>query len=150
MTYSMCSAERMRSSRPGSSAWSKVASFSHTPERRSLACGDDASLSENPSGTLEITDDRVFGPGSEALARRFAQRVLAFTEIQSLALDPTRARAPKTIDWRPGDPGVFLTQLADAATGPTAEVNETKLPHWTDASQSSSIGIPASSRFLSS
>jgi hypothetical protein len=46
-----------------------------------------------PSGatgpnTFEITDDRVFGPGGGALARRFARRVLAFDEVRSLALDP--------------------------------------------------------------
>jgi len=42
---------------------------------------------------FEITNDRVFGPGGEALARRFARRVLAFDEVHSLAFDPDRATA---------------------------------------------------------
>ena len=66
-------------------------------------------------GTLTVTDDRVFGPGSEALARRFARRVLSFNEVHSLALDPARARA--TLNYQlaaTGNPGSFLTRLADA------------------------------------
>ena len=43
--------------------------------------------------TFEVTDERIFGPDGEALARRFARRVLSFNEVHSLALDPTRARA---------------------------------------------------------
>jgi hypothetical protein len=63
-----------------------------------LIAGTTRPYARTRPGTLEITDDRVFGPGAESLARRFAQRVLAFTEIQSLALDPTRARA--TLNYR--------------------------------------------------
>jgi cation transport ATPase len=84
-------------------------------------------------GTFEATDDRVFGPGREALAHRFARRVLGFDEVHSLALDPARARA--TLNYQlatTGDPGIFLTRLADAVAAPAADANETELPHWTD------------------
>jgi len=47
-------------------------------------------------GTLIVTDDRVFGPGGEALTRRFVQRVLWFDEVRALALDPSRASATLT------------------------------------------------------
>ena len=52
------------------------------------------------AGTVEVCDYRVFGPGGEALARRFARLVLAFDEISSLVLDPTRATA--TLECLPG------------------------------------------------
>jgi cation transport ATPase len=83
-------------------------------------------------GTLAVTDDRVFGPGGEALARRFARRVLWFGEVSSLALDPTRASA--TVNYRPanGDPVAFLTQLADAGAGAGEELDGGALPHWPD------------------
>jgi hypothetical protein len=44
-------------------------------------------------GTLQVTDVGVFGQGSEARARRFARRVLSLAEVQSLALDPSKAMA---------------------------------------------------------
>ena len=83
-------------------------------------------------GTIEVTDDRVFGPGGEALARRFARCVLSFAEIQSLSLDPGRAAATLKYQLADCDPGIFLTRLAGAVAGSDAGVNETALPHWTD------------------
>ncbi len=44
-------------------------------------------------GTLEVADSRVFGPGGQALARRFAACALEFDEVSSLAFDPAGARA---------------------------------------------------------
>ena len=84
-------------------------------------------------GTFEVTDDRVFGPGGEALARRFARRALSFSEAHSLALDPARARA--TLNYQlaaTGDSGSFLTRLADAVAAPAADANEIELPRWPD------------------
>ena len=83
-------------------------------------------------GTLEITDDRVFGPGGEPLARRFARRVLQFDQVSSLALDPARATANVNYRLAAGDPDIFLTRLADAVAAPAADANETELPHWPD------------------
>jgi len=83
--------------------------------------------------TFEVTNERIFGPDGEALARRFARRVLSFNEVHSLALDPTRARA--TLNYQlaaNGDPGIFLARLADAVAAPAADANETELPHWPD------------------
>jgi len=82
-------------------------------------------------GTFEVTDDRVFGPGGEVLARRFARRVLEFDEVHSLALDPARATAIVNYRLANGDPGSFLTRLAGAVAGRAAGVKETELPHWT-------------------
>ena len=83
-------------------------------------------------GTLEVTDNQVFGTGGEALARRFARRVLAFTEVQSLALDPVAATA--TLKYRSGncDPGILVAQLAGAVADSAEDVKKTALPHWTD------------------
>jgi cation transport ATPase len=83
-------------------------------------------------GSLEVTDDRVFGPGGKVLARRFAGRVLGFDEVRSLALAPSRATA--TVNYRAasGDLQGFLTRLADAVAGSTADLSETELPHWTE------------------
>jgi hypothetical protein len=81
-------------------------------------------------GTFEITDDRVFGPGGEALARHFAARVLQFDEVRSLAFDPARARATLNYRLANGDPGSFLTRLASTVAGPTAGMREIELPHW--------------------
>jgi cation transport ATPase len=84
-------------------------------------------------GTLTVTDDHVFGPGSEVLARGFARRVLSFHEVHSLALDPARVRA--TLNYRlaaTGHPGNFLTRLADAVAAPAADANEIDVPHWPD------------------
>jgi cation transport ATPase len=84
-------------------------------------------------GTLTVTDDRVFGPGGEVLARGFARRALSFSEVHSLALDPAGARA--TLNYQlaaTGDPGIFLTRLADAVAAPAADANEIELPHWPD------------------
>ena len=83
-------------------------------------------------GTIEVTDDRVFGPGGEALARRFARRVLSFVEVQSLALDPAKATATLKYRLADCDPGIFLTRLASAVAESAAGVNETALPHWID------------------
>jgi len=52
-------------------AWSRVASFSPTPERRWLD-GTAASSATAGPGSLAVIDDRVFGPGGEALVSRFA------------------------------------------------------------------------------
>jgi hypothetical protein len=62
-----------------------------------------------------FTDDRVFGPGGEALARCFARRVLRFGEVRSLSLGPARA----TMSYRlaDGDADAFLTRLANAVVG---------------------------------
>ena len=49
-------------------------------------------------GTIEVTDERVFGPGNEALALHFARRVLSFPEVQLLAFDPAKATA--TLNYR--------------------------------------------------
>jgi cation transport ATPase len=90
------------------------------------------SVSARP-GTFEVTDDRVFGPGGEALARCFARRVLSFVEVRSLALDPASARA--TLNYQlaaTGNPGSFLTRLADTVAAPAADANVTELPHWPD------------------
>ena len=83
-------------------------------------------------GAIEITDDRVFGPGGEALARRFARHALQFDEVHSIALDPARETA--TVNYRSadGDTGIFLTRLADAVAGSGAREEETELPRWTD------------------
>jgi hypothetical protein len=83
-------------------------------------------------GTFEVTDDRVFGPGGDSLARRFARRVLSFSEVHSLALDPARATASLNYRLANGDLGTFVTRLADAIAGPAAGVNEIELPHWTE------------------
>lgn len=83
-------------------------------------------------GGFEVADDRIFVPGGEALARRFARRVLQFDEVRSLALDPARKTASVNYRLANGDPGSFLTRLADAVEGAAAGVNETALPHWTD------------------
>jgi cation transport ATPase len=81
-------------------------------------------------GTFEVTDDRVFAPGGEALARSFAQRVLAFAEVQSLALDPAAAAAILKYRSDDCDPGVFLTRLAGAIAAPASGVTEIALPYW--------------------
>jgi cation transport ATPase len=83
-------------------------------------------------GAFEVADDRIFGPGGEALARRFARRVLQFDEVRSLALDPARKTASVNYRLANGDPSSFLTRLADAVEGAAAGVSETALPHWTD------------------
>jgi cation transport ATPase len=83
-------------------------------------------------GTLTVTDDRVFGPGGEALARRFAQRVLEFDAVHSLALDPARATATVNYRLAKGDPELFLSRLAGAVAGPANDANETGLPLWPD------------------
>jgi len=83
-------------------------------------------------GIFEVTDRRVFGPGDEALARHFARRVLAFSEVRSLAIDPARARATLHYRSASGDPGSFLTRLASAVAAPAAGLDETVLPHWPD------------------
>lgn len=83
-------------------------------------------------GTLEVTDDRVFGPGGESLARRFARRVLCFSEVHSLTLDSARATASLNYRLAHVDFATFLTRLADAIAGPATGVNEIELPRWTE------------------
>ena len=83
-------------------------------------------------GTLTVTDDRVFGPGGGALARRFARRVLYFDEVGSLRLDTPRATATLTYRLMTGDPDSFLILLADAVAGGDHELAETALPQWSD------------------
>jgi cation transport ATPase len=84
------------------------------------------------SGKLEINDNRVFGPGGDALARRFARRVLSFAEVQSLALNPAQATTILKYRLVNCDPAILLTRLADAVAAPAARANETALPSWTD------------------
>ncbi len=84
-------------------------------------------------GILEVTDERVFGPGGKALARRFARRVLGFDEVRTLVLDPARATATVNYRLANGVADTFPIRLADAvAKSPAASVSETELPHWTD------------------
>jgi len=81
-------------------------------------------------GTLEVTDQRVFGAGGEQLARRFARRVLSFSEVRSLALDPASATATLHYRLAGDDPGSFLIRLAGAVAAPAVGLDETALPHW--------------------
>ena len=84
-------------------------------------------------GAIEVTEERVFGPAAATLARRFARRILGFDEVRSLALDPARAMAVVSYRLAKGDPGIFLTRLADAvAKGTAAGVGATELPDWPD------------------
>jgi cation transport ATPase len=82
--------------------------------------------------TFEINDGQVFGPGSEALARRFAGRVLAFDEVRSLALDPARATATLNYRMASDEPGALLGRLACAVAAPIADTKEVELPDWGD------------------
>jgi cation transport ATPase len=88
-----------------------------------------ASVSAGPR-TIEVTAETVFGSANQALARRFARCILAFEEVRSLAIDPANATA--TVNYRlpHGDPGAFLTRLADAVAAPFENVGETELPEW--------------------
>jgi len=97
-----------------------------------LTAGPAASSATAGPVTLAVTDDRVFGPRGEALARRFARRVLCFGEVRSLSLDPHRATA--TLSYRLGgvDSGAFLSRLADAVAGGEEGLDEAELPHWPD------------------
>jgi cation transport ATPase len=82
-------------------------------------------------GRLTIIDGRVFATGCEALARRFARRVLRFDETRSLALDPTRSSAILTYRLASADDqGVLVTRLADAVAGKGEELEEDALPRW--------------------
>jgi len=89
------------------------------------------SISARP-GTFGVTDNRVFGPGGEALARRFAQRVLGFDEVHSLTLDPARATATLNYRLANGDADILLSRLASSVAESNAGINEIELPHWTD------------------
>ena len=99
---------------------------------------------------FEITNDRVFGPGGEALARRFARRVLAFDEVHSLAFDPDRATATVNFRLASGDPGMLLTQLAGAVARCAADVKEIERRTGPMVNRAPSIGILVSSQFLPS
>jgi len=77
-------------------------------------------------GTLTVADERVFGPGGEALARR----VLRFGEVRSLALDPARTRATLTYRLANGDPAELVTRLAEAVADRSEELEESALPCW--------------------
>jgi hypothetical protein len=83
-------------------------------------------------GTIEVTDERVFGPGNEALAQRFARRVLLCPEVLSLSLDPIKATA--TLNYRSvnGDAGTLLNRLASAVAEPNADLDESELPLWAE------------------
>ena len=83
-------------------------------------------------GIIEVTDKRVFGPGNEALAQRFARCVLSFAEVRSLALD--RIKATATLNYRSanGDAGTLLNRLASAVAEPNAGLNEPELPQWAE------------------
>ena len=87
----MCSTAMTRISRRARRTWSQAVSFGPTPERRSLDRGGGTSHPSEParapSRSLTIGSS---GRVAEALARRFARRVLAFNEVHSLALDPAR------------------------------------------------------------
>jgi len=80
-----------------------------------LTAGAAASSAKAGAGTLAVTDDRVFGPGGEALARRFARRVLQFGEIHSFSIDPARATATLSYRLADRDADGFPTRLADRA-----------------------------------
>ena len=82
--------------------------------------------------TFEISDGLVFGPGSEALARRFAGRVLAIDEVRSLALDPTRATATLNYQLASSEAGALLSRLACAVAATAADAKEVDLPDWRD------------------
>ena len=105
-----------------------MASCGPTPERRSLDAGVARPSVATGTNAFEITNDRVFGPGGEALARRFARRVLAFDEVHSLGFDPDRATATLNFRLANGDPGMLLTRLAGAVAPCAAEVKEIELP----------------------
>src|SRR6516162_11054617 len=81
--------------------------------------------------TLILVDDRVFGPDGEALARRFARRALRFSEVRSLALDPSRSSA--RLHYQLVDSGSttrFVQRLADAVVESCEELEEAALPRW--------------------
>ena len=79
-------------------------------------------------GTLTVVDDRVFGPADEALARRFARRILRFEEIRSLAFDPSRSSATLAYDPANGTPADLWMRLANAVVGNGKELEETTIP----------------------
>ena len=106
-----------------------------------------SSVATGPNA-FEITNDRVFGRCGEALARRFAGRVLAFDEVHSLAFDPDRATATVNFRLANGDPGMLLTRLADAVARCAAEVKEIELPDWTDGEPCTRSRHSSVSRFL--
>ena len=97
-----------------------------------MTAGVAASSARAGPGTLAVTDDRVFGPGGEVLARRFARCVLRFGEIRSLSFDPTRATATLSYRLADGGAGAFLTWLADAVAGGDEGLDEAELPLWLD------------------
>ena len=81
--------------------------------------------------TLVLVDDRVFGSDGEALARRFARRVLRFAEVRSLALDPSQSSARlhyQLVDG--GSTTRFVQRLADAVVESGEELEEVALPRW--------------------
>jgi hypothetical protein len=78
------------------------------------------SVRTNP-GAIEVSGDRVFGPGGEALARR----VLSFAEVRSLALDPPKATAALNYRLANGDTRDLLGRLARVVAEPDAGRNET-------------------------
>jgi cation transport ATPase len=82
-------------------------------------------------GTIEVRDERVFGPGAMPLARRFAGRALALDDVRSLAIDPACATATIQLRAIAGDAAPLLTRLADAVAAPTA-APAIDLPAWRD------------------
>jgi cation transport ATPase len=80
--------------------------------------------------TLILFDDRVFGRDGEALARRFARRVLRFPEVRSLALDASRSSATLALHAAKDDPADCVIRLAQAVAGGGDELEDVALPRW--------------------
>lgn len=89
-----------------------------------------ASAATVGQGTLTLVDDRVFGSEREALARRFARRVLRFDEVRSLALDPSRSSVTLAFQGVNCKPADLVMRLADAVAGGCDELEEVALPQW--------------------
>ena len=81
--------------------------------------------------SLRVADPRLFGRGSEPLARIFARRVLAFPETRALALSPDHGAASIRFERLPEPQRrSLLLQLAAAVGGQGREIDETQLPPW--------------------
>lgn len=78
---------------------------------------------------LRIEDRIRLGKGSVSLKRRFARRVFALPEVESLSFDPAAGSA--LVRFRPGDDGKLLSlRLADAVSGRCVELDDSALPVW--------------------
>ena len=96
-------------------------------------------------GTIEVTNERVFGPGGETWHGAL-RRVLSFAEVQSWALDPIKATAVLNYRLANGDTCILLGRLARAIGEPDAGLDEPSYPAGQKVSRSLFIGTPASSR----